>query len=199
MCEYSLRQEDFKTVLRKTLLYSFMSLLLPLILYFILTSSVNDYMIQGVFKLFCGLFFVYTFIKDSLRIYRIRRDWISFKISITEDAIRKKQYKTEDTIIPINQIVKIVQIADGVSIQSEEANKFLYIPNNIENYEEVLGKLNCLKPIEVSSLMSVRIPSEYTIRQHIKHGSALKRLFLVIGVGFGIVLILFLLVIILLS
>ncbi|KAF5071964.1 hypothetical protein DSECCO2_206310 [anaerobic digester metagenome] len=199
MCDYSLQKEKFKTVLRKSLLFSFMSLLLPLILYFFLRSIANDFMIQSVFKLFCGFFFIYTLIKESLRIYRIRRDWFSFKISITEDAIYKKQYKTEDTIIPINQIVKIVQIADGVSIQSEEANKFLYIPNNIENYEEVLGKLNSLKPIEVSSLMSVRIPSEYTIQQHIKHGSALKRLFLVIGVGFGILILLFLLLIILLS
>jgi hypothetical protein len=198
MSEYSLQKENFKIVLRKAFLYSFMSLLLPLILYFILKSSVDDYMIQGVFKLFCGLFFVYTLIKESLRIYRIRRDWLSFKILITEDAIHKKQYKTEDTIIPTNKIVKIVQVADGVSIQSEEANKFLYIPKNIENYEEVLSKLNSLKPIEVSSLMSLRIPSEYTIQQHIKHGSALKRLFLAIGVVLGVLLILFLLLIILL-
>lgn len=199
MSEYSLQKENFKTVLRKPLLFSFMSLLLPLILYFILKSSVDDYMIQGVFKLFCGLFLVYTLIKESLRIYRIRRDWFSFKISITEDTIHKKQYKTKDTIIPINQIVKIVQIADGVSIQSEEANKFLYIPNDIENYEEVLSKLNSLRSIEVSSLMSIRIPSEYTIRQQIVPGSALKRLSLVIGAGFGILIFLFLLIVIILS
>lgn len=86
-----------------------MSLLLPLILYFILRSSVNDDMINGVFKLFCGLFLLYTLIRESLRLYKIRRDWLSFKICITKDAIQKKQYKTPETIIPINQIAKIVK------------------------------------------------------------------------------------------
>lgn len=95
-------------------------------------------------------------------------------------------------VIPINQIVKIVQIADGVSIQSEDANKFIYIPKDIENYEEVICKLNAFKPIEVSSLMSIRTPADYALRQNTGCGSVLKRLLLGITIGFGILIALFL-------
>lgn len=199
MSEYSLQQEKLKIVLRKTLPQSFISILLPLIFYSILRSSMNDDMLQSVFKLFFGLFLVYTLIRESLRIYRIRKDWLSFKITITENAIQKKQYKTPETIIPINQIVKIVQIADGVSIQSEQANIWIYIPNDIENYEELISKLNTLNPIEVSPLMSVRVPSDNAFRQSVRPGSALRRLLLGIAIGFGILTALFLLLIVLLS
>ncbi len=198
MKEYLLQQEKLKTVLIKTLPHSFISLLLPLILYFIMRSSVDDY-ILGFFRLLCGLFLIYTLIKESLRIYKIRRDWLSFKILITENSIQKKQSKTMDIVIPINQLVKIVQIADGVSIQSEDANKFIYIPKDIENYEEVICKLNAFKPIEVSSLMSIRTPSEYALRQSTEPGSRLKRLLLGTAIGFGIITVLFLSLIILLA
>lgn len=191
MKEYSLQKDTLKPVLLKALPFSFILLLFPWILYFIITSSVNEDMLLGFIKLLCGLLFIYTLIRESIKIYKIRRDWLSFKILITEDSIQKKQYKTMDIVIPINQIVKIVQIADGISIQSEYENKFIYIPKDIENYEEVLCKLNALKPIVVSPLTSVRTPSDYALRQNARHGSALKRLSLGIAVGLGILIVLF--------
>ena len=195
MNEYSLKRESLKILLKKIIPTSLLSLLLPIILYFILKSSLIGSPINGLLTLFFLFLFLYNLIKESIKIYRTRRDWLSFKIIISNDSIMKHQRNIPEVIISIDQIERVAQVTGGVSIQTDDPQKFIFVPSDIENYEELTSNLNTYRPIEVSPITSVRMSPEYTLKQHIKPGTALKKLFIGIGIGFGVLLSFFLLII----
>jgi hypothetical protein len=70
---------------------------------------------------------------------------------------------------------------------------FLTLP--LDNYDELFNKLNKLYAIEVSPIISVKVHSEYAIKQHNQPRTILKKLLIGIGIKFGVFILFFLLVI----
>jgi Ca2+/Na+ antiporter len=185
MREYSLKQEKFQSLFKRVIPVSLISVLFPIILFFILRSSLSDTPVIGFITVLCAILFLYRFAKETIKIIRIKRDWKSFKILYSDFSIIKKQDKTPDIEIMFREISRIIQVTGGISIQTEDPHAFIFIPSDLNNYEELFNKLNKLYAIEVSPIISVKVHSEYAIKQHNQPRTILKKLLIGIGMKFG--------------
>jgi hypothetical protein len=138
MREYSLKQEKFQSLFKRLIPASLISILFPIILFFILRSSLSDTPVIGFLTVVCVIFFLYRFAKETIKIIRIRRDWKSFKILYSDFSIIKKQDKTPDIEILFKEISRIIQVTGGISIQTEDPNAFIFIPSDLDRWRKIV-------------------------------------------------------------
>jgi hypothetical protein len=197
--EYSLKKENFKIVLRKMLPFSIIKLCIPVFLYFAVFSNLAGNSMSIFFIFFTSVLFLYYLIKELVSILKVRKDWISFKIIISDDSITKIQDRTDPVHIAKADITRLIEAAGGTSIQTNDPQAYIFVPNGIEHYENLKSELLRIKPIEVSPLTSINVPPQYALNQHKKPINVLKRLLIGIAAATGGFLLFIILIIVIIN
>lgn len=146
--EFGLKNEVFRKIAVKHLAFQLcMALILIIILYSILGSH-ND-----IWYLILPAVLVYEVIKQTLDFIKLRREWYSYRIFLSDDGIQKSQHKKADISIRREDITRIVEIlGSGISIQTQTAGNYLFIPGTLENYEICRSELAKWCTIEESPI-----------------------------------------------
>ncbi|CAN7708250.1 hypothetical protein LJR153_005807 [Paenibacillus sp. LjRoot153] len=173
---------------------SIITLLIPVAIYYALTSG-ETLAMTGFLKVLFACMFLYYLVKAIRNLGKVRKDWFTFRIVLSEQSLIKKQNKVPDMTLYLNDISRIVQVAGGLSVETRTPSNHVFIPSYLENYEGLVERLRPYCVIEESPISSVGVPSEYALKQHITPKTIWKKLFVGIGIAAGI-FILFILAII---
>ncbi|MFD2614973.1 hypothetical protein [Paenibacillus gansuensis] len=174
MKQYHLKRDSFNKVMKSYTPFIAATLAGPIIMMLLLYPLLGDILGAGTVTTLVLLYFAYAIVRILIKINKARRDWFSYLIIWDENYITKKQHKTQDLTILMSEITRIVQVAGGVSIQTGDPQRFLFVSSELEEYPGFLGRLNAIHVIEVSTLPSMEVPSMYTITQHRKPAGVLK-------------------------
>ncbi|MCR8630867.1 hypothetical protein [Paenibacillus radicis (ex Xue et al. 2023)] len=176
MKEYSLKKEEFNVSYKKFAKYIVtFFLVVPIIVYSTINRFANDSLTKLLIVLMILMVSSSAIVKFFYSFYKVRRDWYSFRILLSDDLLVKTQTKTPNAEIQIKEITRIIQLAGGVSIQSDDPQKFIFVPEALEEYQDLLIRLNKIVPIEVSPIVSVAVPAGYAIKQQVQSGDLLKK------------------------
>ncbi|WNR43734.1 hypothetical protein [Paenibacillus roseipurpureus] len=192
MMEYALRKDKLTEVLKRSLLVSGIPLMIPILFFFTFAyrkdSDLPDFL-QYVFV----LLFVYYLYKAVRNLLKVRRDWYSFRIVLSDQSLVKKQRNVPDTTLSLNDITRIVQVTGGLSVEASCNGSYVFIPSHIENYDVLVERLRPLCVIETSPVSSVGVPAEFALKQHQTLNSTLTSIFKKFLWGIGIIAGIFLL------
>ncbi|WP_166243146.1 hypothetical protein [Paenibacillus turpanensis] len=176
MREYTLKREDLLNIYKKAIPFSIISAILPIVIFVVISSQINEAFISRILFVFILILILYRVIKETIKILNIRRDWISFKITVSNESITKTQVNIPDVEILKKDVVRIVKAAGGFTIQTVDPQKSLFVPNQLGEYEDFESHLSTITPIEVSPINSIQLPPEFSLKQHVKPGSIFKKL-----------------------
>jgi hypothetical protein len=148
MSMYQLSYESFQTIKKKLLLQLCLYQLIPCVFLAYLFSSFGSMKMVVPFLI---IFFAIGFVKEFFNVKRREKEWTTFSIYLEDLAIKKTQFKSPDIHILFDEINRVVEIPNsGLSIQTNDPAKYLFIPIQLEGYEKVRHHLMTVKPIETS-------------------------------------------------
>ncbi|OCT10957.1 hypothetical protein A8709_04440 [Paenibacillus pectinilyticus] len=185
MVEYALKKDKFTGVILGALRLSIIRLLIPFIIYFAITSR-ETLALASFLKVLFALMFLYYLMKLIVNLRKVRRDWLTFRIMLSEQTLIKKQNKVPDVTLYLSDITRIVRVAGGLSVESGTVGSHVFIPSHLENYEELIERLRACCVVEESPISSVAVPSDYALKQHLTTHTIWKKLFAGIGIAFGL-------------
>jgi hypothetical protein len=150
MSTYQLSKDSFQSIKKKLLLQLMLYQLIPCIVLSYLFSSIGSLQMVVPFLIF---FFAIGFAKEFFNVKRREKEWTTFSIHLEVLAIKKTQFKSPDIHILFDEINRLVEIPNsGLSIQTSDPGKFLFIPIQLEGYEKIRHRLMTVKPIEISPI-----------------------------------------------
>jgi hypothetical protein len=148
MSMYQLSNDSFQSIKKNLLLQLCLYQLIPCVVLSYLFSSMGSMKMVVPFLIF---FFAIGFVKEFFKVKRREKEWTSFSIHLEDLAIKKTQFKSPDIHILFDEINRVVEIPNsGLSIQTNDSAKYLFIPIQLEGYEKVRQRLMTVKPIETS-------------------------------------------------
>ena len=92
MVEYVLKKDKFTKVMRRSIRISIITLLIPVAIYFALTSG-ETLEIFGFLEFLFALMFLYYLVKAIRNLLKVRKDWITFRIVLSEQLLIKNKKK----------------------------------------------------------------------------------------------------------
>ena len=154
--EFLLKKDVFKKMLKKYIIFQLciiIGLLLPL--YFALKSM------EEIYYIIAPLVLIYELIKQIFIIIKMKKEWYTYRILLSNDSIYKTQYKKVDITIMRENIKRVIEIPNsGLSVQTQDENNYIYIPKSLESYEIIRSKLTKWCPIEESTISTPSSNSE---------------------------------------
>jgi hypothetical protein len=142
--EFYLKKEVFKKIAVKHLAFQ---LCIALILIMILYGALGGY--NDIWYLILPAVIVYEVVKQTMDFIKLRKEWCSYRILLNAEGIQKTQHKKADISIMKEDITRIVEIpGSGMSIQTQNAGNYLFIPVTLENYELCRNELLKWRTIE---------------------------------------------------
>jgi hypothetical protein len=146
---YKLSIEAFKPLKRKLIIQALLFSLIPLFFFIFVLSTIGSLL----FSFPILIFFLFGVIKELVKIRKTEKEWTSFSILLGEETIKKVQVKSPIIEVNYDEIVRLVEIpSSGISIQTHDPSKAIYIPFHLEGYDEIKGQLMKYKPIETSAV-----------------------------------------------
>lgn len=155
----------------KTILLSILSIFLQMSLLIYIYIVISNSSISRVWLIVFLFLVIFNIIFEGIRINNIKKDWGSFNIKLSDKSIIKNQNRKPQIEIDFNEITKITQVNGGISIETSNPKRFVYIPDIIDNYDEFIINLNPIKSIKVNSK---RIPPEYAFDLRYKNRTLKK-------------------------
>lgn len=158
--EFSLHEQginDIKSRSRKRSLVMRM-IIVPAV--FVIFLGRNDWSFDGLFTLqslitfgLTLLFFsIFSRIGVNRGLNRLQQQMESFTLSITDDALLRRQLNTPDVKIPKDEVKRITRSVEGsLSVRGSGQQDVIHIPAGIENQDALEAQLNQICPITVSS------------------------------------------------
>ena len=146
--EFLLKKDLFKKMLRKHIIFQLCLITgLLVLLYFALKS------VEGIYYLIAPLVFIFELIKQIFVIIKMKKEWYTYRILLSNDSIHKTQYKKVHITIMRESIKRIIEIPNsGLSVQTHDEHNYIYIPRTLESYEIIRNELSKWCPIEESTI-----------------------------------------------
>ena len=154
--EFLLKRDVFKKMLKKHILFQLCLIIgLLTVLYFALKS------IEEIYYIIAPLVLIYELTKQTFVIIKMKKEWYTYQLSLSDDGIYKTQYKKIDVTIMGENIKKIIEVPNsGLSVETHDAHNSIFIPIYLESYEIVRSKLAKWCPIEESIISQPSMNSE---------------------------------------
>ncbi len=112
--------------------------------------------LKSMTSLYLGIALVlllYIAVKQVFVLDRMKKEWNTYRISLTIDGLTKTQYKSKDVTLVRDDIQSVSEIPGrGISIQTYSGQDTLYIPAALDHYEVFKSKLAEWVPIEESPI-----------------------------------------------
>ncbi|WP_438431571.1 hypothetical protein [Gorillibacterium sp. sgz500922] len=195
MEEYVLKPDGLKQIYKTLLPISLLTVCLPA---FLMASFGLSFPVHEM-KLFmwglAGLVLVFGLLREGRKLYKIRRDWLSFRIEFSDTGIRKTQRGQPEVQVTAAELSRVVKASGGVLLQGADPQTSIFVPDSLGRYDELLVGLSRLRPVEESPVTSVSVSPQYALLQHRPRKSFAMQLLKGIGLFFGGILLFFLLVI----
>ena len=81
-----------------------------------------------------------------------RRTWTSYRLDLSDGGVRRTQHRVPDIAIPRTDVTVIEQqAARGLVIRTADAEKFVFVPEALEEFESVRSELAQWAPIQAIS------------------------------------------------
>ena len=154
--EFLLKRDVFKKMLKKHILFQLCLIIgLLTILYFALKS------VEEIYFIIAPLVLIYELTKQTFVIIKMKKEWYTYRLSLSNDGIYKTQYKKIDVTIMGKNIKKIIEVPNsGLSVETHDAHNYIFIPSYLESYEIVRSKLTKWCTIEESIISQPSMNSE---------------------------------------
>jgi len=86
---------------------------------------------------------IYFGLRRALKIQQ--EAWESYEIQWDKKIIKKSQIRTKDVLIQKDEITKIVEHKEGVTIKTNNTSNIIYIPKELENFNILINELKSQK------------------------------------------------------
>lgn len=180
--EFFLKEDVFKRIAIKHILFQLVIIVVLLILLYNLLSSFEE-----IYFVILPLILIYELIKQIFAFVKLKKEWYTYRILLSNDSIHKTQYKKNDITIMRENITRVIEIPNsGLSVQTRDMNNYIYIPRTLDNYELCRAELAKWCPMEESPISSVSFNDEATQFRLASHNK--NNFFKNIMKGMGVIL-----------
>lgn len=77
-----------------------------------------------------------------------RRAWTSYRLEMTEDQLRRTQFRLPEISIARSEVVQIDELPGrGLTVRTPDSEKFIYAPFELDGYDELRAELDQWSPI----------------------------------------------------
>ena len=146
--EFYLKKDLFTKMLKKHIIFQLCVIIgILMLLYFVLKS------VEEIYYIIAPLVLIYELIMQTFVIIRMKKEWYTYRILLSNDSMYKTQHKKDDITIMRENIKRVTEIPNsGLSVQTQDEHNCIYIPKSLESYEIIRSKLTNWCAIEESAI-----------------------------------------------